>query len=330
MCLSLPSHGPKTLTGSGCFSVRNGLPTQKAIVGLSSCVVAALGGDSFRRSARISESRENSCARGSAVPLFGSGTQPLRTSLVWHNVGVSVAARPLGDASQPAALTSTSSKAAGLSETNPKHPAKYSAGLLPVFADLLTGCSTVLDPFAGTGRVHQLRALAGCWTVGVEIEPEWAAVVEGTLVADALRLPFVDAAFDAVCTSPTYGNRLADHHQPRDVSYRRSYQFDMGRQLNAANSGLLQWGEPYREFHRAAWSEINRVLNPVSGRLVLNLKDHVRDGQIMPVTGFHVEVLQRLGLTLRNVIGVAAPSHGRGANRQARAGNAEIVFLFSR
>ena len=267
------------------------------------------------------------------MPVSVSGcmtTQPLRASLVWHNVGVSVAARPLDDASQPAARTSASSKATGLSETNPKHPAKYSAGLLPVFADLLAGCSTVLDPFAGTGRVHQLRALAGCWTVGVEIEPEWAAVVEGTLVADALRLPFVDAAFDAVCTSPTYGNRLADHHQPRDVSYRRSYQFDMGRQLNAANSGLLQWGEAYREFHRAAWSEINRVLNPVSGRLVLNLKDHVRDGQIMPVTGFHVEVLQRLGLTLRNVIGVAVPSHGRGANRQARAGNAEIVFLFSR
>ena len=215
-------------------------------------------------------------------------------------------------------------------QTTPKHPAKYSTGLLPVFADLLAGCDAVLDPFAGTGRVHRLRSLVGCWTVGVELESEWAAMADGTIVSDATRLPFADGTFDAVCTSPTYGNRLADHHEPRDDSHRSSYQFDLGRKLNDANSGLLQWGEPYREFHRVAWREITRVLDPAAGRLVLNLKDHVRGGRLMPVTGFHVEELRALGMVLRNVIGVAAPSNRRGANREARAGNAEIVFLFSR
>ena len=37
---------------------------------------------------------------------------------------------------------------------------------------------------------------------------------------DARRLHYLDATFDAICTSPTYGNRMADHHNARDSSPR--------------------------------------------------------------------------------------------------------------
>ncbi len=210
------------------------------------------------------------------------------------------------------------------------HPAKFSLGLIPVFADLLEGYERVLDPFAGTGRVHQMDDYGSFDTVGIEIEPEWADMHERTLVGDALDLPFGDAEFDAACTSPTYGNRLADHHEAKDGSIRHSYRHTLGRPLAPTNSGQLQWGPEYRDFHKATWAEVNRVVRP-GGRFVLNLKDHVRKKQLAPVTGWHVShLIQETDFELLNVIGVAAPSLRQGANSTARAGNAEIIFVFER
>jgi len=45
-------------------------------------------------------------------------------------------------------------------------------------------------------------------------------------VGNALSLPFEDDSFDAVCTSPTYGNRLAENHDAYDPQARRSYKHD--------------------------------------------------------------------------------------------------------
>lgn len=76
----------------------------------------------------------------------------------------------------------------------------------------------VLDPFAGIGRIHDLPARMAD-TIGVELEPEWAACRSRTIVGDATALPFGDASFDAVITSPCYGNRVSDHHEARDSCY---------------------------------------------------------------------------------------------------------------
>ena len=207
------------------------------------------------------------------------------------------------------------------------HPARYSDVLLPIFSEQLDGFCRVLDPFAGTGRIHLLEQ-DGFDTVGVEIEQPWADLHERTIHASALDLPFEDASFDAICTSPTYGNRLADHHEASDPDERRTYRHDLGRALHEDNSGQLHWGPKYRSFHEQAWPEAIRALR-LGGRFVLNIKDHVRDGVVQPVSGWHVTTLSRLGLTLLWMIPVATPGLRYGANRDARVEH-EWVLVFEK
>lgn len=109
---------------------------------------------------------------------------------------------------------------------NLDHPAKFSPPILDAIRAVvaqvgaggpyLTGPTKVLDPFAGVGLIHTLDDLADVETWGVELEPEWAACHPRTIVADSRRLPFPDAQFDIVASSPSYGNRMADHHDAAD------------------------------------------------------------------------------------------------------------------
>lgn len=205
------------------------------------------------------------------------------------------------------------------------HPARYGNDLLDVFALHLHPGWKVLDPFAGTGKVHLLRELADVYTTGIEIEPEWAAMHPDTQVGDALELPFAAATFDAIVTSPTYGNRLADNHNASDPERRRSYKHDLGRDLHQNNSGALQWGTEYRAFHTAAWAEAIRVLRP-GGRFLLNIKDHIRAGEPQPVTGWHITHLTRAGLSLRWCVPVEQKGLRWGTNRERTPCEFVVVF----
>lgn len=206
------------------------------------------------------------------------------------------------------------------------HPARYSDALLQIFAELLDGYDLVLDPFAGTGRIHELPNA----TVGIEIEPEWAELHPDTVLGSALDLPFDDCHFDAICTSPTYGNRLADSHNASDPERRRSYTHDLGRPLDADNSGAMQWGDEYRKFHKRAWSEAVRVLRH-GGRFVLNIKDHIRGGEQQLVAAWHVATLVELGLRFEpeSSKGLFTGHLRQGANGALRAGP-ELVLVFDR
>jgi len=210
----------------------------------------------------------------------------------------------------------------------PRHPARYTAHLIPHLAEALRGCRSVLDPMAGVGGIARVAALAGVsQVVGVELEPEWAGAHPCVIEGNALALPFPDDTFDAVCVSPTYGNRMADHHEARDRSVRHTYRHALGRPLHPDNSGALPWGPAYRDFHHRAWSEALRVLRP-GGRFVVNCKDHIAAGELVPVTGWHVDTLAGLGCVLRARWTVDTPGHRHGANGHARV-RFEHVAVFT-
>ena len=214
------------------------------------------------------------------------------------------------------------------------HPARYNKKLLPVFARMLKDSQWIFDPLAGTGeRLLELRNgyLPTNIILGTEIEEEWAHITPSIVLhMDAFK--FLKSGnndhWDAILVSPTYGNRMADHHKAKDASKRNTYTHRLGRELAPHNSGKLQWGDEYKIFHFALWKECVRVLRP-EGKFVLNIKDHIRDGKLQAVTDWHIETLNNLGLNLVEHVKVDLPSLKNGKNSNLRMPY-ESVILFTK
>ncbi len=208
-----------------------------------------------------------------------------------------------------------------------RHPARFSAALLPTMAQYLRAGWLVLDPFAGVGGLARL-GITGARFVLNEIECNVIAHAQGKcrVAGNALNLPFAAETFDAVVTSPTYGNRMADHHRARDASRRNTYYHAFGCAMHEDNTGLLQFGAAYRERHAQAWGEVTRVLKR-GGLFVLNVSDHIRDGRRVYVSKWHLETVCGMGLTLRAGHSIKTPRNRYGANGHLRCA-AEYVFVF--
>lgn len=204
------------------------------------------------------------------------------------------------------------------------HPAKYNDKFIPIFAEMLEDCKTILDPFAGTGKIFELNKYGNYNIYGIEIEPEWA----NNICGDALYLPFDSNSFDGIVTSPTYSNRMADHHVAKDTSKRITYTHCLGRNLSPNNSGKMQWGDEYRQFHINAWKECKRVLK-TNGKFIINIKDHIRKGVVQEVSEWHFQTLINLGFELLISRKIDVKGNGFGANNEIRL-SYEYITLFKK
>ena len=137
---------------------------------------------------------------------------------------------------------------------------------------------------------------------------------------------FSEDYFDAICTSPTYGNRMADSHKAKDKSKRNTYTHVLGRQLNKNNSGQMQWGDEYRSLHERVYHECQRVLKP-NGIFVLNMKNHIRNGEEIDVTSWHKKVLIGIGFDWLKTESISLKGNGFGANGKVRTG-VEYILTF--
>lgn len=226
---------------------------------------------------------------------------------------------------------------------NVKHPARFSDALFPYLREPIEAFTLkrgreplLLDPFAGTGRIFELADLCS-GIIAVELEPEWVELARTNITqpwcharqGDATNLPaeWTDI-FDIWMSSVTYGNRMADSHTPgpNDPSRRITYTHSLGRKLHERNTGRMQWGPRYRHMHVLAYLEAARVLS-ADGLLVLNIRDHIRGGEVQPVTQWHVDCLHELGFQAIESRRVETPGMRFGANRNLRLDHEWVLTL---
>ena len=215
-----------------------------------------------------------------------------------------------------------------------RHPAKYTDSFLPIFYEELKDTGNVLDPMGGTGKIGTLKEHGyGGKIYSNELESEWALQgyengCDVITMNDAENMEWEDGFFDAVCTSPTYGNRMADSHRAKDGSKRNTYTHTIGRDLHEENTGKMQWGKSYQEKHKRIYIEIKRVLKS-QGVFILNIKNHIRKGKEVDVSSFHKDLILNNGFKLSKELKIPVRGNGFGQNGNVRVDH-EFIFVFEK
>ena len=90
----------------------------------------------------------------------------------------------------------------------------------------------------------------------------------------------------------------------------------------------MHWGKDYRLLHRLSWEEVERVLS-IGGLFVLNVSNHIRKGEEVPVVEWHRDALLAMGFAMERDIEVPTARLRYGANHASRVG-CEHVLCFRR
>lgn len=209
------------------------------------------------------------------------------------------------------------------------HPAPFNKVLFPVFAEIVGryGVGSVLDTFAGKGGIFALRDYCPTLQVtAIEIEKRWADCHWATQIGDATNLPAKwTGQFDAIITSPTFGNRVNDSFEdrkPEKKYHRNTYRHTLGERLQPNNSGQLHFGCKYCTLHRDAALEWWRVLRgDGKGIVVIEVKDFYetpkpKRTRKVRVSLWFYHCLLNLGFEYLEKTQVPVPGNRHGANRQ--------------
>lgn len=221
------------------------------------------------------------------------------------------------------------------------HCAKWTPRILTELrrvCDLYNVQGPVLDPFAGTGA-EELHAALGRDVVGIELEAEWADspyTLHGnaTRLGEALGHEYA-GTFGACVTSPPYANRMADR-LIRSYEESATYVNALQRQMSEGSLASLQWvgpqGDAYRDLMGKALHGMRQAVRRTHGFILLNVKDHVRQGEPAGVVEWYRQQFatypfESSDTGLLEVIDVPVRGYRYGANAGARV-RAEAVFVW--
>lgn len=220
------------------------------------------------------------------------------------------------------------------------HPAKFSEGIVDIIAEELYKMDVdgpVVDPFAGTGGIHDLHDVYGHETYGIELEPEWAEAHPRNICGDSRQLKALlkeqQIAPAVIATSVSYGNRMADNYAgDAKGSKRYTYRVFLGRKLTEGNSASMQWGKKYRKFHDEFWQEAYEILSEHKdgkhnrGIIFVNVSNHIRSGEEVQVVKFHRDSLKSAGFQILSTKDLITRRMRHGANYDRRPDSEKLLI----
>jgi SAM-dependent methyltransferase len=135
---------------------------------------------------------------------------------------------------------------------------EYEEQMLPLAAEELAGARRVLDVGCGEGQIARLASHGGAATV-VGVDPTWAQVAEARrrgggpsyARAEAARLPFADASFDAVVACLVF-----EHIEAVDDALA-----EVGRVLEPGGRFLFFLNHPLLQTPGSGWID-DQILDP--------------------------------------------------------------------